>query len=54
VSSHAPTIDAVAAEYEGKVLVGKMNVDENPMTPSSFGIRGIPTLLLFKSRKAMG
>jgi thioredoxin 1 len=42
-----PVIDTVAEEYEGKVKVMKCNVDENPITPSKFGIRGIPTLLLF-------
>jgi thioredoxin 1 len=43
----SPVIDTVAEEYEGKVKVMKCNVDENPLTPSKFGIRGIPTLLLF-------
>jgi thioredoxin 1 len=42
-----PVIDAVAAEYEGKVKVLKMNVDENPVTPAKYGIRGIPTVILF-------
>jgi len=44
----APTIDAIAAEYDGRVVVGKMNVDVNPSTPSGYGIQSIPTLLLFK------
>jgi len=44
----APTVDALAAEYAGKVKVGKMNTDDNPSTPMRYGIRGIPTLLLFK------
>ena len=44
----APTVDALADEYQGKVTVGKLNVDENPMTAEKFNIRGIPTLLLFK------
>ena len=43
-----PTIDALAAEYDGRVTVAKMNVDENPMVPGRYNIRGIPTLLLFK------
>ena len=44
----APIVDELALEYEGKVKVTKMNVDENPATPSKFGVRGIPTLILFK------
>jgi len=45
----APTVDELANDYNGKVVVAKMNVDENPATPMRFSIRGIPTLLLFKS-----
>jgi thioredoxin len=44
----APTVDELATDYDGKILVGKMNVDENPSVPMRFSIRGIPTLLLFK------
>ena len=44
----APVIDRVAAANEGKLVVGKMNVDDNPETPQKYGIQGIPTLLLFK------
>ena len=44
----APIVDELAAEYEGKIKITKMNVDENPSTPSKYGVRGIPTLLLFK------
>ena len=44
----APLVDAVADEYAGKVKVGKVNVDENQATPGKFGVRGIPTLILFK------
>jgi len=44
----APAVDAVASEMEGKVLVGKVNVDENPVTPGQFNVRGIPTLIVFK------
>jgi len=43
-----PTIDALATEYAGKVKVGKLNTDDNPGTAMRYGIRGIPTLLLFK------
>ena len=44
----APTVDALANEYEGRVTVAKLNVDENPDVPGRFAVRGIPTLLLFK------
>ena len=46
----APTIDALAEQYAGRVKVGKMDADLNS-TPSQFGIRGIPTLLLFREGK---
>ena len=44
----APTIDALATEYQGKVTIGKLNVDDNPNTAFKFQIRGIPAVLLFK------
>lgn len=44
----APLIDAVADEYAGKIKVGKVNVDENQATPAKYGVRGIPTIILFK------
>lgn len=44
----APTVDQVASDYVGKVKVGKLDVDTNQQTASRYGIRGIPTLLLFK------
>ncbi len=44
----APTVDALASEYAGKVVVGKLNVDENPNVSFKYQVRGIPTLLLFK------
>ncbi|NIF24562.1 thioredoxin TrxA [Candidatus Pantoea multigeneris] len=44
----APILDEVAEEYEGKLSVTKLNIDENPATAPKYGIRGIPTLLLFK------
>jgi len=43
-----PTVEALAKEYDGKVKIAKMNVDENRETPAKFGIRNIPTLILFK------
>ncbi len=44
----SPIVDDIAGEYADKLVIAKMNVDENPQTPQKFGIRGIPTLLLFK------
>ena len=45
----APILDEVAEEMSDKVTIAKLNIDENPNTPPKFGVRGIPTLLLFKS-----
>jgi thioredoxin 1 len=45
----APTVDALATEYDGRATVAKMNVDENPNVPGRFMIRGIPTMLIFKN-----
>jgi len=44
----APILDEVATEYTGKIKVAKLNIDDNQATPAKFGIRGIPTLMLFK------
>jgi thioredoxin 1 len=44
----APILDEISADYSDKIQIAKVNVDENPVTPSKFGIRGIPTLMLFK------
>jgi len=44
-----PIVEEVATEYDGKIKVGKMNVDENRTTPMTYGIRSIPTLLVFKN-----
>ena len=44
-----PVLEELAAEMQGKVTITKMNVDENPMSPSKYGIRSIPTLILFKN-----
>ena len=49
----APTVDALAVEYAGRVKVGKMNTDDHPGTPMRYGVRGIPTLLLFKGGKVV-
>ncbi len=45
----APTVEAIAQSHKDKLKVAKMNVDENMKTPSKYGIRGIPTLMLFKA-----
>ena len=47
--SIAPILDEVAKEYEGRLKIAKINVDENQQVPAKFGIRGIPTLMLFKN-----
>ncbi len=44
----APILDEVVGDYEGRLKIAKLNIDENPATAPKFGIRGIPTLLLFK------
>jgi len=45
----APVLDEIAADYQGKLTIAKLNIDENPKTPQHFGVRGIPTLMLFKA-----
>ena len=45
----APIIDELAGEYEGKVKIGKIDVDNNPVVPQNYGIRSIPTILIFKN-----
>jgi thioredoxin 1 len=49
----SPVVDALADDYDGKVRIGKLNVDENPATPGKYGVRGIPTLILFKDGKVV-
>lgn len=48
----APLLDQAAAEYQGRVNIVKVNVDENPETAAKFGVRGIPTLMLFQDGEA--
>ena len=45
----APILDEISADYAGKMSIAKLNIDENPDTPPKYGIRGIPTLMLFKN-----
>jgi len=47
----APALEEIGAEYAGRVTVAKVNIDENPSTPNTYGVRGIPTLILFKDGK---
>ena len=51
--SISPIVEELAKEFVGKVKVTKLNVDESPATPSQYGVRGIPTLILFKSGKIL-
>jgi len=44
----APALEEIAREMDGRVTVAKMNIDDNPLTPQKYGVRGIPTLMLFK------
>lgn len=50
----APILEDVSLEMSDKVLIGKLNVDENSQTPPKYGIRGIPTLMLFKDGEVVG
>lgn len=44
----APILDEISSQYKDKIKIAKLNIDENPVTPPKFGIRGIPTLMIFK------
>ena len=46
-----PALEEIAAEMSGKVKIAKVNIDENPMTPTNYAVRGIPTLIMFKNGK---
>ncbi|HSR55133.1 MAG TPA: thioredoxin TrxA [Alphaproteobacteria bacterium] len=50
----APILDEVAQELEGNLTIAKVNIDENPQTPSKYNVRGIPTLILFKDGQVVG
>ena len=45
----APVLDDIAVEYSDRLIVAKLNIDENPQTPPKYGIRGIPTLMIFRN-----
>ena len=49
----APILEDIAVEYAGKVIVAKVNIDNNPATPQAYGVRGIPTLILFKDGEVL-
>ena len=48
----APILDQIADQYKGKLTVAKINIDDNQNTPATYGVRGIPTLILFKNGEA--
>ncbi len=49
-----PVLDEIAEEYKGKLTIAKLNIDENPDSPQHYGVRGIPTLMLFKDGEVEG
>jgi thioredoxin 1 len=49
----APMLDELASEYAGKLTIAKVDIDENPMTPNEYAVRGIPTMILFKDGKVV-
>ncbi len=50
----APILEEISTEMSDKIIIGKLNVDENSQTPPKYGIRGIPTLMIFKDGNAVG
>ena len=50
----APVLDTVAEEFADKLVVAKLNIDDNPQTPQKYGVRGIPTLMIFKNGEVEG
>jgi thioredoxin 1 len=50
----APVVEVLAKEYAGKLKVGKVNIDDNPKTPTTYGVQSIPTLLLIKNGQVVG
>ena len=50
----APILDELASELEGNLTIAKVNIDENPQTPTKYGVRGIPTLILFNGGQVVG
>ncbi|HEX4113231.1 MAG TPA: thioredoxin TrxA [Stellaceae bacterium] len=50
----APFLDDIATDMKGKVTIAKLNIDENPQTPMKYGVRGIPTLIMFKNGQVAG
>ena len=50
----APTVEALADEYKGRIKVGKMDIDHHQIVPQQYGVRSIPTLLIFKGGKVVG
>jgi len=50
----APMLDEIAREMDGKLKIAKINIDENPSTPSRYGVRAIPTLMIFKGGQQVG